>query len=76
VNLREWNAKGLEVIMTNPNRAEDMRENLRIAVKMLSRNVFNLENLVTHKWNLNEIQEAFEYASKKPSNYIKGVIIP
>jgi len=76
VNLREWDAKGLEVIMTNPNRAEDMRENLRIAVKMLSRNVFNLENLVTHKWNLNEIQEAFEYASKKPSNYIKGVIIP
>jgi len=76
VDLREWDSKGLEVIMTNPSRAEDMRENLRIAVRMMARGVFNLEKLVTHKWFLNDIQEAFEYASKKPADYIKGVIVP
>lgn len=76
VDLREWDSKGLEVIMTSPARAEDMRENFKIAVRMLSRGVFNLEKLVTHKWSLNDIQKAFEYASKKPVDYIKGVIVP
>lgn len=76
VNLREWDAKGLEVMMTNPNRAEDMAKNLKIATRMLSKNIFNLEKLITHKWKLNEIQKAFEYASSKPSDYIKGVIVP
>ncbi|MGB9718531.1 MAG: zinc-binding dehydrogenase [Thermoproteota archaeon] len=76
VDLREWDSKGLEVIMTSPSRAEDMRENFKIAVEMLSRGVFNLEKLVTHKWSLNDIQKAFEYASKKPLDYIKGVIVP
>lgn len=75
VNFREWDLKGLEVIMTNPSRAEDMRDNLKIAVRMMSRGVFDLEKLITHKWGLNEIQKAFEYASKKPSDYIKGVIV-
>jgi len=76
VSLREWDAKGLEVIMTNPSRAEDMAKNLKIATQMLSKGVFSLEKLVTHKWKLDEIQEAFEYASGKPSSYIKGVIVP
>jgi len=43
---------------------------------MLSKRIFTLDKLVTHKWRLDEIQKAFEYASKKPSDYIKGVIIP
>ncbi len=76
VNFREWDAKGLEVIMTCPSRAEDMRKNLKIASKMLTKGVFDLKKLITHKWKLEEIQEAFEYASKKPQDYIKGVIIP
>jgi 2-desacetyl-2-hydroxyethyl bacteriochlorophyllide A dehydrogenase len=76
VDLREWDSKGLEVIMTNPSRAEDMRDNLKIAVRMMSRGVFNLEKLITHKWVLNDIQKAFEYASKKLGDYIKGVIVP
>lgn len=76
VDLRTWDAKGLEVVMTNPNRAEDMRVNLRIAMKSLSRGVFKMEKLVTHRWPLAEIQKAFEYASSKPVDYIKGVIVP
>ena len=76
VSLRDWDAKGLEIIMTCPARAEDMKLNLKIAARMLSRGVFNLRKLVTHKWHLSEIQKAFEYASKKPKEYIKGVIIP
>ncbi|MEM1509140.1 MAG: zinc-binding dehydrogenase [Thermofilaceae archaeon] len=76
VDMRTWDAKGLEVIMTNPSRAEDMRANLRIAMKSLSRGVFKMEKLITHKWPLAEIQRAFEYASSKPVDYIKGVIVP
>jgi len=76
VDMRVWDAKGLEVLMTNPNRAEDMRLCLRVAMRMLARRVFRLDKLVTHTWPLSEIQRAFEYAATKPSDYIKGVIVP
>lgn len=76
VDLAAWDSKGLEVVMTNPNRADDMRLNLRLAMRMLGKGVFRMEKLVTHKWPLSGIQEAFEYASKKQKDYIKGVIAP
>ncbi|MEM1853262.1 MAG: zinc-binding dehydrogenase [Thermofilaceae archaeon] len=76
VDLAAWDAKGLEVLMTNPNRAEDMRLCLRIAMRMLARRVFTMERLITHVWPLSEIQRAFEYAASKPADYIKGVIAP
>ncbi len=76
VDFKIWDSKGLEVVMTNPARAEDMRRNLRIAAVMLRKKVFDLTRLITHRWRLERIQEAFEYASKKPRDYIKGVIIP
>lgn len=76
VDMRVWDLKGLEVLMTNPNRAEDMRANLRVAMTMLGRGVFKMEKLVTHKWPLDDIQRAFQYASSKSLDYIKGVIVP
>jgi threonine dehydrogenase-like Zn-dependent dehydrogenase len=76
VDLAAWDSKGLEVMMTNPNRADDMRPNLRLAMRMLGRGVFKMDKLVTHKWPLSEIQSGFEYALKKPKDYIKGVVIP
>lgn len=76
VDLAVWDSKGLEVVMTNPNRAEDMRPCLRLAMRMLAKGVFRMEKLVTHVWPFSEVQKAFEYASTKPPEYIKGVIVP
>lgn len=76
VDLAAWDAKGVEVIMANPNRAEDMRVNLRIAARMINQGIFKMDKLVTHRWRLDQINEAFEYASGKPREYIKGVIEP
>jgi len=75
VDFKVWDAKGIEVVMTSPARAEDMNANLRRAVSLLSRGVFDMRDLVTHKWRLEEIQEAFRYASAKPPEYIKGCIV-
>ena len=78
VNFRIWDAKGIDLVMAVPARSgeEYATTDLRIAAKLLERGVFHQEKLITHKWKLNELQEALEYASKKPKEYIKGVIIP
>jgi len=76
VDMGIWDSKGLEVLMANPNRAEDMRINLRIAAHMINRGQFRMDRLVTHRWKLEEIQSAFSYASEKPKGYLKGVIEP
>lgn len=78
VNFRIWDAKGIDLVMAVPARSgeEYSTVDLRVAAKLLERGVFNQERLITHKWRLSQIQEAFEYASKKPKEYIKGVIVP
>ncbi|WP_291767277.1 MDR/zinc-dependent alcohol dehydrogenase-like family protein [Caldivirga sp. UBA161] len=78
VNFRIWDAKGIDLVMAVPARSGDEYAtiDLKIAARLLERGVFNQEKLITHKWRLNELQEALEYASKKPREYIKGVIIP
>ncbi|ABW02500.1 MDR/zinc-dependent alcohol dehydrogenase-like family protein [Caldivirga maquilingensis] len=78
VNFRIWDAKGIDLVMAVPARSgeEYATIDLRIAAKLLERGVFNQEKLITHEWRLDQLQEALEYASKKPKEYIKGVIIP
>ena len=59
-----------------PARSDSYSNDLKVAVELLKRGVFDLRRLITHRWRLDQIKEAFEYASKKPKDYIKGVIMP
>jgi 2-desacetyl-2-hydroxyethyl bacteriochlorophyllide A dehydrogenase len=76
VDVRDWDAKGIEVVMAVPARSDSYSNDLKVAVELLKRGVFDLRRLITHRWRLDQIKEAFEYASKKPKDYIKGVIMP
>ncbi|MEM2939332.1 MAG: zinc-binding dehydrogenase [Candidatus Bathyarchaeia archaeon] len=74
VPTEKWHTKGLTILNTSPAFSADFNKDFHDAVKLLRKGVVNQKPLITHRFHYRNAQEAFELASKKPSNYIKGVI--
>lgn len=68
--------RGVEIYNPQPVYSENGLEDARRAVQLLNRGTFRQEDIITHRFPLERIQEAFETMAKKPKGYIKGVILP
>ncbi|MDD3744106.1 MAG: zinc-binding dehydrogenase [Lentimicrobiaceae bacterium] len=75
-NLTACVEKGIEIIFAHPSYSKNAYEDLRRAVNLINKGVFKIEELVTHKFSLDEINSAFQTLENKPDGYIKGIIIP
>jgi threonine dehydrogenase-like Zn-dependent dehydrogenase len=47
----------------------------RIGMEMLNTGKINMQPLITHKFKLDEIENAFIVAKEKPRGFIKSVIM-
>ena len=74
VPTEKWHTKGLTVLNTAPSSSADFNRDFRDAVRLLRKGVFDQELLITHRFPYRDAQTAFETASEKPVDYIKGVI--
>ena len=68
--------RGLSIIAAHPPHSENEYEDFRRAVLYINNGTFKNEPLVTHKFSLDEIQKAFEILDRKPSDFIKGIVMP
>ena len=59
-----------------PRHSRDRMDDLRRALLMLARGRFPMERLITHRFRLEEIGQAFETMLHRPSGYIKGIVVP
>jgi len=59
-----------------PRHSRNRMDDLRRVLLMLARGRFPMERLVTHRFRLEEISQAFETMLHRPSGYIKGVVTP
>lgn len=75
-DFRKAVAKGLEIRIAHPSYSVDERDDFRRAVTNINNGVFQNEPLITHVFKLSEIQKAFETLEHKPSNFIKGIVVP
>ena len=75
-NLLPWAKKGLEVVNPHPSFSRDVMGDMQRGVEALSRGVFPLERLVTHRFSLEETEKVFQEASGHTGGYIKGVLVP
>lgn len=69
-NLFEWSWKALTVVFPSP-RSFLMPDNMSNAVEYLSQ----FEPNITHLFKFEEAQKAFEIASTRSDNYLKGVFV-
>jgi len=75
-DMNAWCRRGVEIHVPHPNYSLDELEDMRRAIRALSKGIFPMEKIITHRFKLDEIQTAFETATSKPKEYIKGIVTP
>ena len=66
--------KGAKVFTAHPVSSPDVLDDMRRAVALINRGTFHNEDLLSHRFKLEEINMAFETLEHKPKDYIKGII--
>lgn len=69
-------AKSIELKVTHPSYSLSESDDLRRAVSLLNMGTFKSEEMITHVFKLDDINNAFRVLESKPSGYIKGIVIP
>ena len=67
---------GLDVRCAHPTHSKNgALGDMTRSVALINNGVFRNEEIVTHRFRLEEINEAFEALENKPKGYIKGVVV-
>ena len=74
IDTSPWHLRGLKIINTGPAVDRHFTDNVIPTSRLLSRGVFNQEELVTHVMDYHDIQKMLTIAESKTEGYIKGVV--
>ncbi len=75
INLQSWNWKGIDVINAHERNQRVYAEGLREAVRKAEAGILRPEELITHFFELKELNEAFEILHTRPEGFLKAVIV-
>jgi 2-desacetyl-2-hydroxyethyl bacteriochlorophyllide A dehydrogenase len=74
VNMQEWNWRGIDVINAHERDEAVYVEGIRAAAAAIAEGRIRLQNLVSHFFPLEKIEDGFQTAELRPEGFIKGVI--
>jgi len=74
VNWGFWNWMAFQIVNGHSRSAHTYVEGMRIGLELLEAKKLNMADLVTHRFSLNDINEAFQLAVDKPDGFVKSVI--
>lgn len=74
INMQQWNWKGIDVINAHERNPGVYIEGLKEAILKTREGVFQVDKLITHQFNLKEINKAFKMLHQKPEGFLKGII--
>jgi threonine dehydrogenase-like Zn-dependent dehydrogenase len=74
VNIQSWNWKGLDVINAHERDPQIYVQGMREAVDALMNGRIKPSELYTHRFPLEEINQAFEKLIKRPDGFMKALI--
>jgi len=76
VDWRPVMGKGMIIYGAHPGISLDIRDDFRRAIALLNRGTFKMDGVISHKFPLAKVEEAFKTLENKPKDYIKGVVMP
>jgi threonine dehydrogenase-like Zn-dependent dehydrogenase len=76
VDLRSWNWRGLDVVNAHERDPAAYVNAMREAVELAAGGALDLEALVTHRYPLERLSEAFEAARTRPAGFVKAWVSP
>ena len=76
VDFSTWHMSGLTVLNSSPFITIDRNINyMERAVRLMEKGVFDQSELVTHRHQVRDVQQAMELSNDRPADYIKGVLL-
>jgi threonine dehydrogenase-like Zn-dependent dehydrogenase len=69
-----WNWMAFQIINGHVRSSSIYVEGMKIGLGLVEAGKLDMRPLVTHRFPLRDINHAFEYATKKPEGFVKGVI--
>ena len=76
VNLQLWNWRGLDVINAHERAPEIFIEGMQAAVDLVASGKLDPLPLYTHRFELDQLPEAFEAMRQRPDGFLKAWIVP
>ena len=76
VDVAMWNWKAIDVVNAHVRRQADLMESMRIGLELTARGLIDLGQLVTHRYGLDQVDQAYADLRDKPAGFVKAVIIP
>lgn len=68
--------KSIEIRATHPGYSMSEVDDQRRAILLLNNGVFQMDQIISHIFELDDIQTAFEMLEKRPTGYLKGIVVP
>ena len=75
INLAYWNWMAFQVINAHFRELETIQRGMRIGMRLLTSGRLSLDGLVTHRFSLSDVNEAFRVAHAKPTGFVKSTVI-
>jgi threonine dehydrogenase-like Zn-dependent dehydrogenase len=74
VNMQLWNWRGIDVINAHERDENIYVKGMQEAVEAVENGEINPSSLYTHKFSINEINEAFDIVHQRPEGFMKALI--
>jgi threonine dehydrogenase-like Zn-dependent dehydrogenase len=74
VNLQLWNWRGIDVINAHERDPRAYVEGIRGAVELMSAGVLDPSALYTHRFSLDELGRALDFARERPDGFLKALV--
>ena len=75
VDMQAWNWKALDVVNAHVRRRELLNDAIRGGLELMRLGRLQPGRLVTHRFGLGEVAEAFDALASKPEGFIKAVVV-
>ena len=76
VDLQSWNWRGLDVVNAHERDPAVYVEGMRAGAELLAAGELDLEPLLTHRFPLDRLDDAFEAARMRPPGFVKAWVEP
>jgi len=74
INMKLWNWKAITVINAHERRKDVHLQAMKSILQLIENGKFNMKDLVTHVYSLDEVDRAYQDLMNKPEGFIKAVI--
>jgi len=74
INLQDWNWKGIDVINAHERDPAIIRRGMQAAVNAMERGDIDLSPLLTHRYHIDQLAEAYHDLEERPDGFLKGWI--